>query len=763
MEKLTALVCARPLLSGAAVLVTVLIAIAGVLQGTFVDNLEAAFRSDGPRYQTYAALKQQFALGENDIFILIESDRPIGAQALDAVSEFSLDAQLNDEVAGVVSILSLREYDSAAGAFKPVLQLPESGEDLSIETLQAAASHPLNLNGSMLSDDLRRLSLRILFAEPDGGSRELSAYADLIDILRSTYDDTVGALPVESHWSGIPLLRLNVIERLIRDQAVLNTVGGLLGMLGCVIMLGSWRLALVTSVAPAVAVIWLIGAMGHLSLSFNVITNVLPVLVLVIGFADAMHLSFNWRRLAATEPQDRQRAIKKTMVEVGPACMLTSATTAVAFLSLLINDSELIRGFGVAGFLAVALTLLAVLLVHPLALSIALRLRFIDDTVFAPRRVDRVLNNIVSGAIGFVFRHARTIAAGSLVLSVLAFSLYTQVESRYTFLENVPSNAPIAQTIRKLDTAFGGTQSVDIVIPFDDTDNDTLASSLNQLKDVHETVEALVAPHPVVSAWSLVRAMDHPLPPAFHDRFRETLSTLQARQRSPLIAKDRDQALLQIMMPDGGSAYTRALAGAVEQSLMERDQDHLMSGILLVSAYISADMIRQLNWSIFATGLFSAFLLAVAFRRLAYIAYALLPNILPIIVVGAFLYITGQGLQFSGALAMTIALGIAVDDTIHFLTRLKHHEREAGIGVPVIAALTDVGPVLISTSVILVLGIAVTGFSQMPTISNFGFLSGLVIVLALAADLIVLPAIVLALKRKPPPRTIASAFGGPAG
>lgn len=738
-------------------LVTTLIAVAGMLQGTFVDNLEAAFRSDAPRYQTYATLKKQFALGENDVFILIESDRPVDRQVLEAVSDFSLDAQLIDPVAGVLSILSLQGYDREAGQFNPVLSLPISGENLAAETLKAAAAHPLNLNGSLLSDDLRRLSLRIMLAEPEGGSRELGAYADIIADLQDAYDNTVGALPVESHWSGIPLLRLNVIERLIRDQAVLNTVGGILGMLGCVIMLGSWRLAVVTSTAPAVAVIWLIGAMGHLSLSFNVITNVLPVLVLVIGFADAMHLSFNWRRLGAAAPHDRHRAIGKTMREVGPACMLTSATTAVAFLSLLINDSELIRGFGIAGFLAVALTLIAVILVHPLALTIALRSGFIDDTVFAPRRVDGVLNRVVSGAAGFVFRRARTIAVGSIVVSALAFILFSQVESRYTFLENVPPNAPIAQTIRKLDTAFGGTQSLDVVIPFDETDQAGLAQSLERLKDVHETLEALVSPYPVVSAWSLVRAMGDPLPPDFSERFREILNTLQARQQSPLIARDADQALLQIMMPDLGSPHTRTLAGAVEQSLSERGHDPVMSGILLVSAHVSADMIRQLNWSIFATGLFSAFLLAVAFRRPAYIAYALLPNILPIILVGAFLHVTGQGLQFSGALAMTIALGIAVDDTIHLLSRMKHHEREAGIGIPIIAALTDVGPVLISTSVILVLGIAVTGVSQMPTIANFGFLSGLVILLALAADLVVLPAIVLALK------PFLSAFGRPAG
>lgn len=750
MDKLTSIICARPYFSGAALLVTLLIAIAGIFQATFVDNLEAAFRSDAPRYQTYAALKKQFALGENDIFILVEADRIVDRRVLDAVSEFSLDAQLIDPVAGVVSILSLRDFDRETETFVPVLDLQKAGINLPIEQLRAAAAHPLNINGSLLSNDLRRLSLRILIAEPEDGNRELSAYADIVTALQGAFDNTIGALTVESHWSGIPLLRLDVIERLIRDQAVLNTVGGLLGMLGCMIMLGSWRLAVVTSVAPAVAVIWLIGAMGHLSLSFNVITNVLPVLVLVIGFADAMHLSSNWRRQGASDPADRQRMIRKTMVEVGPACMLTSATTAVAFLSLLINDSELIRGFGVAGFLAVALTLLAVITVHPVALTIALRLGFINDRVFARRRVDRILSNIVSGATGFVFRYARTIAAGSVALALVAFTLFSQVESRYTFLENIPSNAPIAQAIRNLDVAFGGTQSLDVVIPFDATNDEELSRSLSRLKDVHETLEPLAVPYPVVSAWSLVRALGDPLPTDYRDRFRDTLDQIQTRQQSPLLSASRQQAMLQIMMPDLGSPQTRTLAGEVEQALNERGHDHFLSGILLVSAHISADMIRQLNWSIFATGLFSAFLLAVAFRRPAYIAFALVPNVLPIILVGAFLFITGKGLQFSGALAMTIALGIAVDDTIHLLSRMKHHEKQAGIGVPIIAALSDVGPVLISTSVILVLGIAVTGFSQMPTIANFGLLSGLVIILALAADLLVLPAIVLTLRKKPP-------------
>ena len=733
---------------GLLILLSILVSAWGASKLTFVDNLEAAFRSDASAFQQYEALKQDFALGENDLFVLIESQQPVGRDILEALAEFTLDAQLTEGVGGVVSILSLRVPDVGGEDLRPVIPLNESTEELSAETFQSALVHPLNLNGALLSDDLRRLSVRILISENGPGDQDLSDFISITDSLQTSFDQSVGTQPVKSSWSGVPLLRLDVIDRLVRDQFTLNLAGSVLGFIGSCLLLGSWRLAVLTSIPPMIAMIWLLGFMGHAALSFNVITNVLPVLVLVIGFADSMHLTFSWRRQAQLPSVNRNTAIERSVDEVGLACVMTTVTTAIAFLSLLINDSALIRGFGVSGVLAVFLTLAAVLITHPLVFALAIRFGFIRDRDLSAKRVTRLLDGAVSIITGIVFRYAKAVATTGIALTLLALWFYFPLDPRYSFLENVPDDAPIAQSIAAMDAAQGGTHSLDVIIPFDLSSDDTLSQSLEKLRRTHKTLEQTVSPQPVYSAWSIANTLGDPLPQNWRSHLREELLNDERDESNRFISKSRAEARIQVLVPDRGVEQTRVLAASVSEALSTLNQDHFMSGILLVSAVISDQMIKQLNWSILGTGILSAFVLAAVFRQPRYVGYAIVPNILPIVLTGAFLNIFGYGLQFSGALAMTIALGIAVDDTIHMLNRMRQCEKAGGSGIPAVSALADVGPVLVATSVILVLGIAATGFSDMPSISNFGLLSAMVIVLALLADLFVLPAIVLAFRRR---------------
>ena len=129
---------------------------------------------------------------------------------------------------------------------------------------------------------------------------------------------------------------------------------------------------------------------------------------------------------------------------------------------------------------------------------------------------------------------------------------------------------------------------------------------------------------------------------------------------------------------------------------------------------------------------------------------ALLPNLLPIAVVGAALTLTGRGLEFSSGIALTIAFGLAIDDTAHALNRLRLGCGPALPGNPatIRRAMHEVAPALAITSAVLSFGLIGTQFAQLPSVAWFGALSIAVFVLALLADLIVLPACLVAIAGK---------------
>jgi uncharacterized protein len=136
-------------------------------------------------------------------------------------------------------------------------------------------------------------------------------------------------------------------------------------------------------------------------------------------------------------------------------------------------------------------------------------------------------------------------------------------------------------------------------------------------------------------------------------------------------------------------------------------------------------------------------LVGLAFRSMPMLALAVLPNLIAIMATGALMYVLGQGLTYPGLVAMTVAFGLAADDTIHFLNRLAREDRAASVAA-VVRTMTDIGPALVLTSLVLVLGLAVTGLSDLPPNRIFGILCIATLGAALIGDLVLLPASIIA-------------------
>ncbi len=159
-------------------------------------------------------------------------------------------------------------------------------------------------------------------------------------------------------------------------------------------------------------------------------------------------------------------------------------------------------------------------------------------------------------------------------------------------------------------------------------------------------------------------------------------------------------------------------------------------------------MIEQLNASLTIEMIFVAAFIGLAFRSLAVVALTILPGLFPIVASGALLWALGEGLQFASIVALTVAFGLGLDATIHYLNRLRLEEapgeapRES-----IVRATVLVGPALILTSIVLAFGLGVTVLSDLPSLRLFGWLSAVTILAALAGDLLILPATVMLLRR----------------
>jgi predicted RND superfamily exporter protein len=174
--------------------------------------------------------------------------------------------------------------------------------------------------------------------------------------------------------------------------------------------------------------------------------------------------------------------------------------------------------------------------------------------------------------------------------------------------------------------------------------------------------------------------------------------------------------------------------------------DVTLTGLPVLSATMAIELMNQLKLGLVLAVVVIIGLIGVAFRSVKAMAFSVIPNLFMIAAAGAFMFAAGQGLQYSGIVALTVAFGLAADDTIHFLNRLQL-EQTSHLEKAVTRTVTHVGPVLILTTLVLVLGLTVTGLSDLPPIRLFGKLCIITLVSALVGDLLLLPAIILSSKR----------------
>jgi predicted RND superfamily exporter protein len=749
MRFLPLLALQRPLSAALCVVVLAALAVAGLLRLGFDDGMESAFAGQTQAFLDFSVNRERFTPAEGDIAVSIRAGSQLTGTQLEAVRGFTLDAAFAPHVDSTVSVFALRTPPLPGSPSQPLLPLDLAGADDLAALLAAARDHPLG-GDRLVSEDLSQV-LVLVTLRP--GEADLESARETITELEALAGDLSNAdQDLGVAITGMVPIRQIVIDGLLRDLLVLNAIGIGIGSLICVIALRSVMLSLLTGLPAALALLWVLGAMGWLGLEINTVTNAIPVLILVLALCDSLHLTYEVRRQAPLH-DDLADAIREAAVRVAPACALTSFTTAIAFAALLISPSELVRSLGWSGVAATLISLLAVLLAHPLVFLGAHHVPILS------RQLDALLSRPPARAFTafqghglwrFAMRRPRPVAAVSLMVLIAALGLFSQARPEYTFLENVSPQNEAFQALRQVDGAMTPTAAIDLPVRL------TGEGDLQRIADVVDAARAAVPDGKISSLLDIASWAGVPLDGSDLDDLETVLDRLSPTQRLRYVSSDDAWALVRLYVPDEGAQATQSLLDRLQHSFAEAgvptDAIGRPTGLLAMSSTSSLTMIGHLNISFTVAVLAAGLFVAVWFGSALYGMVALVPNILPIGCVGAWLFLSGNGLQFSSAIALTIAFGIAVDDTVHVLNRLRLTAPRDRPFDPqsVRQVFADLAPVLVTTTVVLAFGMLGSQFSAVPTIAYFGILCIVVFALALIAVLVVLPAVMLARRGAPP-------------
>ena len=539
-------------------------------------------------------------------------------------------------------------------------------------------------------------------------------------------------------------MQLEIRNAVERDRLLYNAIG--FGA-GCLIAIAFFRRVSFMFVAagpPLVAILLALGALGWLDFRLNMFLNVMTPLIMVISFADSMQLTFAARdRLIAG--MTKREAFRDAILVVGPACVLTHATAALSFVALLFSQSDLIRAFGEAGVLATAIALVTVLTLLPLLGLLLVRtgdtfsqtMTNGDTGVNTLRRFCAWIAARMTARPGFYSVICLAVVVG------LAF-VYSHLEPRYRLADQVPDKQQAVDASARLDKELTGANPIDVLIEFPSGASLYDPATLATIAQVHATVEKAAGVGNVWSIETLRRWLTKKMGVGDVATLKSYVDVLPKFLTRRFVSEDQKSVLVSGRIPDVDASDLSPIVDRLDHALDTARTDHpgytiSVTGLAVIAARNSAEMIGRLNRGLTIEIVFVAAFIGLAFRSPIVMLASIMPGIFPVLAAGTLLYLTRQGLQFSSIVALIVSFGLGLSATIHFLNRMRLEERPNDApGDAVERATVLVGPALILTSVVLACGLAITVFSDLPSLRIFGWLSAFSMIAALAADLFIL-------------------------
>jgi predicted RND superfamily exporter protein len=738
-----------PLLVGLAAVVLLIAAAFGTARIKVDDSLSQLFRSETPEFKTFEEVTRRFPSNEFDVLIVVEGKGLLQRASIEKLRDLVTDLQLIEGTRGIISLFSARQPPQGNELPQPLFpeKLPEGAE---YDRLVQRVMNNEIIRGKLLSED-GELTLLVLSLDPDVVAS--SRLHDVIGEIQKTIDDDLAGTGLTARLSGVPVMQLEIRNAVERDRLFYNAFGFAAGALIAIIFFRRLSFMIIGAGPPLIAIVLALGALGWFGFRLNMFLNVMTPLIMVISFSDSMQLTFAARdRLLQGE--GRFQAFRKTMLVVGPACVLTHATAALSFIALQFSESDLIRTFGEAGLVATLIAMFAVLMLVPLLGVLLLR----NESVFAAevRGADSAINVLRRFCAWIAARMVSHPGLYSLLGVVVVGGLaliYANLEPRYRLADQVPDREQAVDASHRLDAKLNGANPIDVLIEFPKGKSLYDPETLATIAAVHAMIEKQDGIANVWSLETLRRWLAEKAGKSDVATLKQYVDILPQYLTRRFISAEQDAVLVSGRVPDVDASQLLPIIESLDQALDRVRAEHpgyrvAVTGLSAIAARNSALMIKKLNRGLTLEFMFVAAFIGLAFRSFVVMLASILPGIFPVVLSGTLLWAIGEGLQFASVVALTVSFGLGLSATIHFLNRLRHEERpDEDPAKAVERATVLVGPPLILTSVVLACGLIVTVFSDLPSLRLFGWLSAFAMLAALAADLFILRPTVTFLSR----------------
>lgn len=724
----------------------------GALRLQFAFSLDQFFPKGDPDLAFYQDFIAEFDSDVNFLLVaLVREDGVFEQDFLEQAHDFSLSAR---------RLPTIRESRSLTQLSYP-LKTPFGITTVPVIHIDQPSRYASD--GARIMQDPRFVNQ---FISADATSLAVLLRSDSLPSLEQSekmvigIDSLIEAFGFESyHLLGPPYFQKEMVAMQKREVAVSAIISGILVTLVMFLLFRKPWGIVTAMVSIGLGLLLFLGLLGGTGRPLNAMAALYPVLMIIVGTSDVIHIMSKYID-ELRKGKARVEALRITIREIGLATLLTSLTTAVGFGTLLTSRVEPIQEFGFNAAVGVMVAYLTVI-----TFTAALLSWFREPQLIRLGRGIQFWETWMLRTYLLTRDHPRKITVGAILLLLISAVGISRITTNYRVESNLPRGKKITEDFLFFENEYAGFRPMEIAVFAGDGYRADDLEVLRQIDSLERFLHTIPVVQNITSLTAVYKTINQmygqnrpeayqmPEEEGAYQRYRRLVDRMPDERSAVFMSTDGTKTRISSRLLDVGADSIKAIGTKIDEWIAGNTNPSVVTfkrtgtGLILDknSEYVRDSLLQGLGLAVLIVSL----LMALLFRNLNMVIISMIPNALPLLLAGAMLGFLGIELEAGISIVFAVVFGIAVDDTIHFLSKYKL-AREKGLDMEEALRITflETGKAICLTTVILFFGFLVMLFSIHPPSVTVGALISLTLFSALFSDLLLIPLLIRALLPK---------------
>lgn len=720
--------------------------------------------SDHPIMEDYNHFKEQFGQDGAVMFIGTEMDDIYQLERFNAWYDLTHQLSEVDGVEGVLSMANIytltknptqKKFDfSAVIKARPTNQLEMDSLAKLIEGLKF-------YEGLLYNPETH---VQLMMVTLDKEILNTKERVPLIYKIKNIVDEFGAQQELDMHYSGLPYIRTITSDLIKKELNIFIIMALLVAAIILTIFFKNFQSVFFPVLIVIISTIWTLGSIALMGYEITILTGIIPPLLIVIGIENSIFL-LNKYQAEYKAHQNKILALSRIVTRIGSANLLTNATTAAGFAAFIVTGNQLLVEFGIIASINILGIYLLTLILIPVFFSYSKppknkRLRKLDT---GPTSV------ILDKMVYLVSNYRTRIYWITLAIVIGGFIGISQLTTSGRIVDDIPKEDVLYTDLMYFEHHFNGVMPLEITI---DTKKKRGVLRISFIKKLDKLSTQVLSEFDELSKPLSIADLVKFSKQAFYNgdpnkytipsnqeanfimQYMPKMDTGKRSLINSFVDEDLQMTRVTVQMANVGTEEIEVLKDSlvpqIDQIFPADKYDVNVTGTSVVFLEGTKYLVKNLLQSLLLALVVIALLMALLFTSARMVVISLIPNLIPQLLTAAMMGYFGIPIKPSTILIFSIALGISVDNTIHFLSRYRLHLKmnDWKISPSVILALRETGYSMINSSIVLFFGFFIFTFSEFGGTESMGYLISFTLLVALLSNLFLLPSLLLTLDKR---------------